>query len=88
MAIADKKSPLIQYLIILLGFILGYMYTSQSDPTANVPAIDVKFQSSVKALSSLNIDFSLLTRPQFQDLRVFGDYPVQPGTGGKTNPFQ
>ena len=85
----DKKSPLILYLIILLGFVLGYVYSSQTDPTANVPPIDAKYQaSSIKSLASLKIDFSILTKQQFQDLRVFGDYPVQPGTGGNSNPFQ
>lgn len=84
-----KQSPVILYLIMLLGFVLGFLYNSQLDPTAAVPPIPNKFQlASLQGLQNLKIDYSILTSEQFQQLRVFGELPVRAQGGGKSDPFQ
>ena len=77
------------YLIMLLGFVLGFLYNSQFDPTASVTPVKPTFQlASLKGLDTLKVDYSLLTNPQFKDLKVFGQLPVKVEGGGKTDPFQ
>ena len=85
----NRKSPILLYLIMTLGFVVGFLYNNQADPSANVAPVSPKFQlASLKGLDTLKIDYSILNQPQFQQLRVFGQIPVQPGAGGKTDPFQ
>lgn len=84
-----QQSKLLLYLIMLLGLVMGYLYSSQSDPAAVVPVLDVRLQlTSLVGLKTANIDTSILTNPAFSSLRVFGQLPVQPSGGGRDNPFQ
>lgn len=84
-----RKSPILLYLVMTLGFVVGFLYNNQTDPTASVPPVSPKFQlASLKGLDTLSIDYSILGQAQFQELKVFGQIPVQPGIGGKTDPFQ
>lgn len=77
------------YLIMLLGVVFGFVYTSQSDPAASVLAVPARFQlSTLRGLENLKIDYSLLTSDQFKQLRVFGSLLVQPQGNGTSNPFQ
>jgi len=84
-----KQSPVLLYLIMLLGFVLGFLYNSQTDPTASVPAVPAQFQlTSLQGLQNLKIDYSVLASDQFKQLRIFGQLPVQVSGGGKSDPFQ
>jgi hypothetical protein len=84
-----KESPILLYLIVLLGVVLGYLYNSQANPAASVPPVPVKVQlTTLQPLANLKIDYSLLTSTQFQQLQVFGELPVRPQSGGRGNPFQ
>lgn len=84
-----KQSPVLLYLIMLLGFVLGFLYNNQVDPTADVPQVPAQFQlTSLQGLQNLKIDYSLLASDQFKQLRIFGQLPVQVTDGGKTDPFQ
>lgn len=84
-----KQSPVLLYLIMLLGFVLGFLYNSRLDPSAQVPQIPAAFQlTSLQGLRNLKIDYSVLESDQFQQLRVFGQLPVSVYPGGKTDPFQ
>ncbi len=84
-----RQSSLLLYLIVVLGFVLGFMYNSQLDPTAAVPALDPKLQlSSLRGLERVKIDDAILSSEQFTSLRIFGQLPVQVIGGGKSNPFQ
>ncbi len=84
-----QQSKLLLYLIMSLGLVLGFLYSSQSDPTAAVPALDNRFAlSSLKALGSARIDDTVLTSDEFKALKVFGSLPVPTTGGGKDNPFQ
>jgi hypothetical protein len=84
-----KQSSLILYLVVLLGFVVGFLFNNQSDPTANVPTLDARFQlTSLRGLERVRIDDSLLQTEQFKALRIFGQLPVQAVGGGKSDPFQ
>lgn len=84
-----KQQSSLLYLIMLLGFVLGFLYNSRVDPTASVPPIDPRHQmASLRGLESARIDSSLLSSEQFKELRVFGSLPVQPVGNGKSDPFR
>lgn len=84
-----KQSPTLLYLIILLGIVVGYLYNSQTDPSASVPPVPAKDQlTSLQPFTNLKIDYSLLTSDQFRQLRIFGELPVQAQAGGKSDPFR
>ena len=86
---AASQSKILLYLIMALGLVLGFLYSSGTDPLASIPAIDPAFQlATVQSLESARIDDSLITDATFTSLRVFGSLPVKPEAGGKTNPFQ
>lgn len=85
----QKQSPVLLYLIMVFGFVMGYLYNMQFDAVAAVPVLDNRFQvSSLKNLESARIDTSIFSSEQYKALRVFGSLPVVPGTGGKDNPFR
>lgn len=85
----QKQGKVLLYVIILFGFVMGYLYNMQSDPAAAVPVLDNRFQlTSLKNLQGARIDESVFSSEQYKALRVFGSLPVQAGGGGKDNPFQ
>ncbi len=84
-----QQSKLLLYLIMLLGLVMGYLFSSQSDPAAVVPVLNTRLQlSSLASLKNVAIDESILTNELFTSLRIFGQLPVQPAGGGRDNPFQ
>lgn len=86
---STKQNTSLLYLIMLLGFVLGFLYNSRVDPTAGVPPVDVRHQmTSLRGLESARIDASLVSSEQFKELRVFGSLPVQPVGNGKSDPFR
>jgi len=87
--VTAKQSPMLLYLIMLLGLVLGFLYNSQTDPASEVTPVPANLQlTSLKGLESLRIDYAALQSEAFKSLRVYGELPVQPAAGGKTNPFQ
>jgi len=85
----SRQSSLILYLIMVFGFALGWLYVGQSDQSALAPQVPAALQlTTLKQVQNLKIDFSILSDPQFRALRAYGELPVQPGAGGKENPFQ
>lgn len=84
-----QQSKLLLYLIILLGLVMGFLYSNQNDPTASVPTLDARLQlSTLAGLKNVKIDDSILTSAAFTSLKVFGQLPVQPSGSGRDNPFQ
>ncbi len=84
-----KQSPLIPLVIMLAGCALGFVYANGLDPQAVVPPIPAAFElASLRGLDTLHIDYSVLANEQFKSLRVFGQLPVQPQSGGNSDPFQ
>lgn len=85
----QRSSPLLAFLIITAGFVLGYVYESQLDTSADILPLNPQYQvSSLKGLEHLSINYSFVTSDAFTSLKVFGELPVVPGTGGNHNPFQ
>lgn len=85
----NKQSPVLLYLIMLLGFVLGFLYNSQLDPSSAVEPISSKFLlTSMRGLENLKIDYTILTSQQFQSLEVFGQLPVPVQAGGNDDPFR
>lgn len=84
-----SQSKLILYLIVLLGLIGGYLYNASLDPTAVVPATPTGISAAaLDAVRTLKIDYGVLQNAQFQQLRIFGQFPVPTFAPGKSNPFQ
>lgn len=88
----DKKKPqqntLLVSLIILAGAVGGYLLAGQmSEPASTIEPIPQEGSSDWKALKSLKIDFGILDKAQYTNLKVFGESPVLPGATGKNDPF-
>lgn len=84
-----RQSKLLLYLIMVFGLVLGYLFNSQSDPTAAVPPLSARLQlSSLAGLKDVKIDESILTNEAFTSLQIFGELPVRSTGGGRDNPFQ
>jgi hypothetical protein len=85
----SQQSKLLLYLIMMLGIVLGYLYSSSSDPTLSVPGLPPELQlSSLQPLEGARIDEAILSSEAFRSLKVFGSLPVLPTASGKENPFQ
>jgi hypothetical protein len=85
----SRQSPVLLYLIMVLGLVLGFLYTTQTDPASSVQPVESRYQlTSMRGLENIRIDYSLLSTEQFQQLRTFGAFPLTPESGGSGNPFQ
>ncbi|HXV26803.1 MAG TPA: hypothetical protein VD862_02170 [Candidatus Paceibacterota bacterium] len=85
----ESQNRLIVGLVIIVGLVGGYLYTSQLDPTAAVPPLPSNVDpQSLAPYKTLRIDFSVLNNPQYQQLRIIGQFPVPTTAPGKSNPFQ
>ena len=86
---SSTSAKLIAYLIVLFGFVMGFVYNNAVDTTVGIEAIPPNFQiSSFHGLDKLTIDYSILQNAQFQQLQVFGELPVSVPPGGTSNLFQ
>lgn len=86
---AENQGKIILYLIILLGFIGGYLYNAQSDPSAVVPALPTGVTpAALSAFKTLKVDYSVLSDARYGGLRIFGQFPVPSGSAGKSDIFQ
>ena len=83
----QQQSRVIEYLLLLVGFIGGYIYYSQlmTEGPAIPPLPTVK--SDIVKLKSLEIDFDALEDDSLSDLELYGDDPVLPGQTGHKNIF-
>ena len=83
------NNRLIPYLLILVGLVGGYFYSSSLDPTAGVPLIPSNVAvSDLAQKKRLKVNYSILENEAYEDLRIFGPYPVPTSAPGKSNPFQ
>lgn len=85
----DKsQSKLILYLILLVGLVGGYLYNASIDHSADVSLLPAGVSAAgLQALSSLNINYSIIEDAQFGQLRIFGQFPVPASAPGKQNIF-
>jgi hypothetical protein len=85
----STQSKLVLYLVILLGFAGGFLYSSKiGTAEADIAPLPQQNKDDWKPLKDLKVDFQLLQRPEYKNLRIFGELPVSPGTRGKDDPFQ
>ena len=81
-----NQPKLILYIIILLGFAGGYVfYTQGTVEEIFVPLAEEN--DSIDGLKDLNIDFSVLNSEKLKSLKIFGEFPIQPGQTGKRDIF-
>jgi hypothetical protein len=82
------QSKLIIYLIVFLGLVGGFLYNSELDPAANVPVVPAGVNSNdLNAFRTLHINYAVIENSAFQELRIFGAFPVPSTAPGKDNPF-
>ncbi|MEK7589327.1 MAG: hypothetical protein AAB479_01705 [Patescibacteria group bacterium] len=82
-----QQNKLILYLVIILGFAGGYYYYSQSGSDYVVAPLPQEGRDDIKVFEHLKIDFALLQNPAYKSLRLYGEFPVNPGVRGKNDPF-
>ena len=86
---AENQGKIILYLVVLLGFIGGYLYNAQGDPSRAVPALPTGVTpQALSPFKTLKVDYSVLSDAQYQRLRIFGQFPVPSGATGKSDIFQ
>lgn len=76
-------------LIIVLGFGIGYFYYSQWAVPARVPIGPplTPGEDNLKIFENVKIDFSVLEENKYKVLKIFGEFPVNPGVTGKKDIF-
>jgi hypothetical protein len=83
----ENRPKLLLYIIIVLGFVGGYIYHFQGgDVVPTVPEIKTE-KSDLEQFKNLQINFSLLENEKIKLLKLFGESPVLPGVTGKNNLF-
>ncbi len=74
-------------LIVLLGLGGEYFYYAQlTEPYAPAPA-PAAGKEAFDALKNLTVDFSVLTNKHFRTLKIYGEFPLNPGFTGKADLF-
>lgn len=73
--------------IIVIGLTAGYFYYSSfpSEITIN-PPLNGKVDDLTQ-LSTMDLNFSSLSQSKLDALKIFGEYPVNPGATGKRDLF-
>jgi len=81
--------PMILILLALLGGFVFYFSVikpgqiNEYEIASSIQSEMVRFRS----FQSLRLDFSVFERIDFRNLRIFGESPVRPVPGGKTDLF-
>ncbi|TSC90922.1 MAG: hypothetical protein G01um10142_172 [Parcubacteria group bacterium Gr01-1014_2] len=87
----ETKSSL-PVILILFALIAGLLFYFQILKPSQVNEYGIfpdlqKEYSSFKVFKNLSLDFSIFDRIDFKELRIFGEVPVKPSPGGKTDLF-
>lgn len=86
-----RQSKLILYLIMTVGLVAGYLYGAppQDQPVVPYPAAvrEALAKDTLRQFATMSLRYDALDGDRFKALRIFGEYPVTPGAGGKTNIF-
>ncbi len=80
-----RSSNALSILIILLGLLVGFIYYNGLESSV-VPAAPREYPELLR-FNSINLDFSVIDRLAFDNLKIFGDLPVRPGATGRNNLF-
>lgn len=81
----QKSSNVFGLLIIILGIIAGYIfYTNLIKPA--IPVAPRAYEDLLR-FRNVSFDFSVIDRAAFENLSVFGELPVRPGSTGRQDIF-
>ena len=74
-------------IIVVVGVVLGnFYYSSLTSEIFIAPPLSGRVDD-LSGLASLSLDVSSLKQSKINALKIFGEYPVNPGTTGKRNLF-
>ena len=74
-------------MIVIIGLVAGnFYYSSFTSETFVTPALNGQVDD-LSGFEDINLDVSDLQKNQINSLRIFGEYPVNPGLTGKRNLF-
>ena len=83
----EGQNKLLLYIIILSGFIAGFIFYTQAGVTVpDIPVYSVS-EDDLGKLKDLEIDFTSFSSSHINNLKLFGEYPLVPGELGKTDVF-
>lgn len=80
------KSKVVLGFIIFIGFAVGYLYYSQTSETLTDTG-GAPIDPNLLYFENAKFDFSVLDRPSYKDLEIYGEIPVNPGVTGRKNVF-
>lgn len=83
-----SQNLLLIIFVIILGIAGGYIYYSAIGLSSAVPIpeLPVKEKDSLVSFKDLELNLSVSSE-KLNQLRIFGESPVNPGTSGRNNPF-
>lgn len=74
-------------IIVIVGLVAGnFYYSTFTSETYVAPALNGQIDD-LSSFASISIDVSSLQKDQINSFRIFGEYPVNPGSSGKRNLF-
>ena len=87
-----KGGSSLPMILILLALIAGFLFYFQVIKPGQVNQYEIlpgaqKEISRFRSFRNIQFDFSVFDRPEFKSLRIFGESPVKPSPGGKTDLF-
>lgn len=87
-----KDGSVLPALFVLFAILTGFIFyfqvikpgqTNEYEILPEVQREILRFQS----FKNIQFNFSVFDRPDFKSLRIFGEAPVRPAPGGKTDLF-
>ena len=88
MKASSYQNPWLQGLILALAVVIAWFYYAQTTPAGY--AIDPPrgvADAPFLSFKDVRFDFTLLTGDAFAGLKTYGEYPIQPSSGGRTDIF-
>jgi hypothetical protein len=82
-----SQTNLFSILILIVGFISGYLYYTQFSSEPVVIESDVIVRDDLDDYENMNVNFSVLDKEAFSSLIQLGESPVEPGEAGKKDIF-
>lgn len=89
-----KQQKMILILVAVIVITISVVYfgfiRSKSSIDTNIDSGIGAEMNGVGSVSGgdINVDFLFFEDPRFQDLKKYGDWPIQPGKTGRSNPFK
>ena len=81
----QRSSNIFGLLILVVGIVAGYIFYSNLLKPA-VPTAPRSYDDLLR-YRDLVLDFTVIDRGEFENLKVFGQLPVEPGATGRQDIF-